>query len=300
MIEHRRNLGSWSLNAPLILEDETRHKTIGAILVEAGRLRVEEVERILRLQARKGMTFGQAGQKLRILSEDDIQFALARQFDHPYLMPDRSRLNKELVGAFSSATTAVEDLGKIRNQLMLRWFSVNGAGHPIAVVSPNRRDGRSWLAANLAISFAQLGERTLLIDGDLRRPRQHLLFGLGNKLGLTTLLARRRGEGNIQPISELTNLSVLTAGAEAPNPQELLTRPDFTIFLNQARKQYSVVLIDTPPASDYADAQMLAVRAGAALVIGYAKRSRVAQLERMAADMRDGGAEIVGSIFRTD
>lgn len=287
------------MNAPLAMQGDTRHLTIGAILVEAGRLRVEDAERILKLQERKGLTFGQAGKKLRILSEEDIQFALARQFDHPYLMPERSRLSKELVGAFAPVTPAVENLRAIRNQLMLRWFSVSGAGRPIAVVSPNRRDGRSWVAANLAIVFSQLGERTLLIDGDLRQPRQHLLFGLRNKVGLTTLLAGRSAEGTIQPIPELGDLSVLTAGAEAPNPQELLTRPEFVTFLAQMRHQYSIVLIDTPPAADCADAQMLAARAGAALVIAYDKRSRMVQLERMANDIQDAGAQIVGSLIRT-
>src|SRR5688572_4541934 len=98
------------------MQGDARHMTIGAILVEAGRLRVEDTERILKLQERKGLTFGQAGKKLRILSEEDIQFALARQFDHPYLMPERSRLSKELVGAFAPVTPAVENLRAIRNQ----------------------------------------------------------------------------------------------------------------------------------------------------------------------------------------
>ena len=286
------------MNAPLKTQHDERPRTIGAILVDAGRLRLEDVERILKLQDKKGGMFGETGKKLKVLSEEDIQYALARQFDHPYLMPERSRLSHELVAAFTPVTPAVENLRAIRNQLMLRWFGTGDGNRPIAVVSPNKGDGRSWVAANLAVAFSQLGERTLLIDGDLRQPRQHRLFGLSNKVGLTTLLAGRSAEGSIQQIPELLELSVLPAGTEAPNPQELLTRLAFEKFLSDIRQKYSVILFDTPAASDYADAQILAVRAGAALVVACDRRSRIAQLERMADDMREAGAQIVGSLIR--
>jgi protein-tyrosine kinase len=288
------------MNAPLRPPGDARNQTIGAILVDEGRLRLEDAERILRLQNKKGLTFGEAAKKLRVLSEEDIQYALARQFDHPYLMPGRSRLSRELVAAFTPVTGAVENLRAIRNQLMLRWFGDDPRNRVIAIVSPDRGDGRSWTAANLAVAFSQLGERTLLIDGDLRQPRQHRLFGISNKIGLTTLLAGRSAEGSIQNIAELRELSVLPAGTEAPNPQELLTRSALELFLADIRSKFDVILIDTPAASDYADAQMLAVRAGAALVIAYDRRSRIAQLERMVDDIRESGAQIVGSLIRTN
>lgn len=287
------------MNAPLKLQSDARHSTIGAILIDAGRLRVEDAERILKLQSKKGITFGEAAKRLRLLSEEDIQYALARQFDYPYLMPERSHLSKELVAAFTPVTPAVENLRAIRNQLMLRWFGVSAENRALAVVSPDRGDGRSWVAANLAVMFSQLGERTLLIDGDLRQPRQHRLFGISNKIGLTTLLAGRSAEGTIQQISELRELSVLPAGTEAPNPQELLTRAAFESFMADMRNKYNIILFDTPAASEYADAQMLAVRAGAALVVAYDRRSRIAQLERMADDMRESGARIVGGLIRS-
>lgn len=286
------------MNAPLKTPDDFRNRTIGAILVEDGRLRPEDAERIVKLQVRKGLTFGAAAKKLGMLSEEDIQYALARQFDHPYLMPSRSQLSKELVAAFTPVTSAVENLRAVRNQLMLRWFGANPENRTIAIVSTDSGDGRSWVTANLAVAFSQLGERTLLIDGDLRRPRQHRLFGIDNKIGLTTLLAGRSAEGSIQHITELRNLSVLPAGTAAPNPQELITRSVFGSFLKDVKSRFDVILFDTPAASDCADAQMLAVRAGAALVIAYDRRSRVAQLERLADDMREGGVQIVGSLIR--
>lgn len=286
------------MNAPLKTHEEFRNRTIGAILVEEGRLRPEDVERIIQLQGKKGLAFGEAAKKLRMLSDDDIQYALARQFDHPYLMPGRSQLSKELVAAFTPVIPAVENLRAVRNQLMLRWFGANPGNRAIAIVSADSGDGRSWVAANLAVVFSQLGERTLLIDGDLRQPRQHRLFGIGNKIGLTTLLAGRSAEGAIQHIAELRNLSVLPSGTAAPNPQELITRSTFGKFLDDVKGKFDIIIFDTPAASNCADAQMLAVRAGAALVIAYDRRSRIAQLERLADDMREGGVQIVGSLIR--
>jgi protein-tyrosine kinase len=286
------------MNAPLKVNIDGQHSTIGAILIDAGRLRPKDVERILKLQGKKGISFGEAAKRLRILAEEDIQYALARQFNYPYLMSERSRLSKELVAAFTPVTQAVENLRAIRNQLMLRWFGVSPDNRAIAVVSPDRGDGRSWVAANLAVMFSQLGEKTLLIDGDLRQPRQHRLFGISNKIGLTTLLAGRGAEGAIQNIAELPELSVLPAGTEAPNPQELLTRSAFEIFLADMRSKFNIILFDTPAASEYADAQMVAVRAGAALIVAYDRRSRIAQLEQMTDDMREAGARIVGGLIR--
>jgi protein-tyrosine kinase len=286
------------MNAPPKMNDGFRNRTIGAILVEEGRLRPEDADRIVKLQGKKGLTFGEAAKRLRMLSDDDIQYALAQQFDHPYLMPGRSRLSKELIAAFTPVIPAVENLRAVRNQLMLRWFGVNPANRAIAIVSTDSGDGRSWVAANLAVVFSQIGERTLLIDSDLRHPRQHRLFGIDNKIGLTTLLAARSAEGAIQGIPELPNLSVLPAGTAAPNPQELITRSTFGRFLDDVKSRFDIIIFDTPSASNCADAQMLAVRAGAALVIAYDRRSRIAQLARLADDMRQGGVQIVGSLIR--
>ena len=268
--------------------------------MDAGRLRPQDAERILKYQEKKGIPFGQAGRKLRLISEEDVQFALARQFDHPYVMPDRSRLSDELVAAFVPGTPAVENLRAVRNQLMLRWFNVMNDSRPLAVVSPNRGDGRSWVAANLAVLFAQLGEPTLLIDGDLRHPKQHRMFGVGNRVGLSAILAGRDAEGAVQQIPELRELSVLTSGPMAPNPPELLTRSTFESFLADMRRQFKIILFDTPAAADFADAPMLAVRAGAALVVACDRRSRINDLERLADDLRDAGAQIVGSLIRVD
>ena len=88
----------------------------------------------------------------------------------------------------------------------------------LTIVGAERGEGRTYLAANLAIVFSQLGERTLLVDADLREPRQHFLFHLENQVGFSTLLAGRSREEAIVRIPDLAGLSVLPAGPTPPNP----------------------------------------------------------------------------------
>ena len=100
---------------------------------------------------------------------------------------------------------------------MLRWFDAETGHKALAVVSPDAGEGRSFIAANLAVVFSQLGERTLLIDADLRNPSQHQLFRLPNKLGLSSILAGRAElEETVTRIPGLIDVSVMPAGA-TPN-----------------------------------------------------------------------------------
>ncbi len=158
--------------------------TIGAILFEAGRLNLENTERIRQLQREKGLAFGAAGIALGVLNAEDIQFALARQFGYPYLFEGDGQVSTELVAAYQPFSQQAETLRALRTQLKLRWFTGVPTQKMLAVVGTAHRDGRSYLMANLAVEFSQLGERTLLIDADLRCPRQHALFNIVNRTGL--------------------------------------------------------------------------------------------------------------------
>jgi receptor protein-tyrosine kinase len=217
------------MNAMTDKLDTGAGRSIGAILIDNGRLTPDAAERILKLQKEQGLRFGDAAIQLGLLSEADIQQALSRQYDYPYLMPGDERVSEEVVAAFKPFSPIVEQLRAVRSQLMLRWFDAEIGHKTLAVVSASRADGRSFTAANLAVVFSQLGERTLLIDADLRNPSQHQLFRLENKLGLSSLLAGRAELAEaITRIPGLIDLSVLPAGATPPNPQELLARPVFS------------------------------------------------------------------------
>lgn len=272
-------------------------RSIGAVLIDAGRLSPADAEAILRLAREKGLRFGDAGIKLRLLSQDDIDYALSRQFDYPYLQPGESPIAESVVAAYDPFSPQVEGLRALRSQLMLRWFDTDPARRALAIVSAAPREGRSHIAANLAVVFSQLGERTLLIDADLRNPSQHRLFGLDNRVGLSTVLSGRAGAEAVQRIPGLVHLSVLPAGALPPNPQELLARQYFAHLLQQLATQVDVILLDSPPASESADAQTLAVRAGAALIVVRKNTARKWRVQGVSDSVAQAKATIVGAVL---
>ena len=160
------------------------------------------------------MRFGDAALQLGLLDEDDIQQVLSRQYDYTYLMPDDDSISKEVVAAFKPFSPVVEQLRVLRSQLLLRWFDVDAGGRALAVLSPDTGEGRSFVAANLAVVFSQLGQRTLLVDADLRRPCQHRLFRISDKLGLSSILAGRAETAEcISRIPHLKDLSLLPSKA---------------------------------------------------------------------------------------
>jgi len=274
-------------------------RTIGAVLIESGRLRLEDVEEILWLQLKKGLglRFGEAGKELGLLSQADIDFALALQFDYRYLRRGESRVSEEVIAAYDPFSPQVEALRALRSELMLRWFDNDPARRTLAILSAGRNEGRSYIAANLAVVFSQLGQRTLLIDADLRNPRQHKLFDLDERAGLSTVLSGRAGLEAVQRIPSLTHLSVLPAGVLPPNPQELVTRPAFAQLLRLLEPHVDVIILDSPAAAESADAQTLAVRAGAALLVARKNVTRMARAKRVADSVLQAKGTIVGAVY---
>lgn len=272
-------------------------RSIGAILIDAGRLSADDAEKILRLQKEEGSRFGDAALRLKLLTEEDIRFALARQFDYPYLAPGDDSLSPELLAAYRPFSATVEQLRALRSQLMLRWFDGLPERKSIAVVSPAGGDGRSFIAANLAIVFSQLGEKTLLIDADLRKPRQQALFRLSGSAGLSDLIAGRVGLDAIVRIPGLLGLSVLRAGVEPPNPQELLGRDAFSEVLARCGGQFDTIILDTPASGVFADAQTVAARAGAAVVVARKNRTSATELRKLTGSLRQSAVELVGSVL---
>lgn len=273
---------------------------IGAILVATGRLNAADAARILERQQQDNTQFGDAALALNVLTAEDIAFALSKQFDYAYLSEQNTSLSPELVAAYKPFSRVGEDLRAVRSQLMLRWFNSDPARKVLAVVSPSTLEGRSFIAANLAIVFAQQGERTLLIDGDMRAPpikAQQALFKLDKSAGLSGILAGRAGLEAVLPVPGLPGLAVLCAGAVPPNPQELLGRVAFDNLLQEVRQQFDVIIIDTPASSDYADAEIIASRAGAAVIVARKDLSLVPQATLLARRLQGSGVALVGSVL---
>jgi protein-tyrosine kinase len=277
-------------------EPEVRH-TIGMILIEEGFIAGNDVDKIQRFARSHGIKFGAAAVQLNVAKQEDVDFALARQFDYPILARGGvDGVADSVVAAHNPQSAALEPLRVLRSQLLLRWRNVAPRG-TLAVISPEPGEGRSWLAANLATVFAQAGQRTLLIDADLRQPSQHRLFNLENSVGLSTLLTgRTEGRDVVRRIHPQLKLFVLPAGLPPPNPQELLLRPLFESVLDRFAQAFNVIVLDSPAATVTSDAQIISARAGAALLLSRRNRTRVAGLVDTMRCLVDTGVQVLGSV----
>lgn len=176
--------------------------------------------------------------------------------------------------------------------------------HVIMATSTSPDDGKSTTIANLAITFAASGASTVLVDGDLRRPHLHTIFGLSNEQGLTTMVVdmARAATGGVEPTiplqnTQVANLQVLTSGPVPPNPAEILSSQRMTELLEMLRGKVDYVLIDTPPIIAVTDAAVLASRVdGVLLVVNAGKTKR--ELAIKARDMlKQVNANVIGVVL---
>ena len=189
----------------------------------------------------------------------------------------------------------MESLRAVRSRLMLQWSG--SERRVISIVSPGNREGRSLLAANLALVFSQLGERTLLIDADLRRSQQHTLFNVPNDRGLGSALAGIDQRVQIKGIPLFDNMYVLASGPAVPNPQELLSRQTFVVLLEKVIQNFDVVIIDTPAGQLNADAEIVAARAREALVVARKEHTNLPGLTKFCNRLSGAGVKVVGSVL---
>jgi chain length determinant protein tyrosine kinase EpsG len=268
--------------------------SMGVLLLDSGKINPGDAERVLRLQKELGIRFGEAAVRLGLVTEDDVQQALARQFAYPYLPKGESLLSPKLVAAFEPFSPQVESLRAIRSQLMLRWFARGRKA--LAIVGVDAGDGVSIFASNLAVVFSQLGEQTLLVDANLRSPRQQDVFALTARFGLSDVLAGRADLDVIARVPSFVHLSVMPSGTLPPNPQELLSRESFRNLSIQLESRYDVVLFDVPPFATGVDAMAVAGCAGGVLLVARRDHTRMAAVAHMAAQLGEAGAEVVGSV----
>lgn len=271
--------------------------TIGDILVSRGKLQPADIPRIIERQKGQHEPFGAAAVALKLVSQADLDAALATQFGYDYLQPGDNSISPEVVTAFKPFSPAAEEMRALRSQLLLRGFGTPEGRRILSIVSPQSQDGRSFIAANLAVAFAQQGQRTLLVDADFRKPRQDQLFHTPKTAGLAGILSARVGTEVVCPIAALPGLSVLSAGGQPPNPQELVSKPALSQLLANATKAYDVVLVDTPAASLASDAEMIASRAGAALLVARKNKSLLRDASRLTNQLQQSGVVLVGSVL---
>lgn len=276
----------------------SRERSIGAIIAETRHLTADQVENVVAYQKKHAMRFGEAAVAMGVASADDVIFALAQQYHYPVAFDEQKQLSPELVALSKPFSRQVEAFRDLRSQIIMRVDpSAEGERRPLAVVSPDVGDGKTFVAANLAVTLAQLGSRTLLVDADMRSPRLHEVFGLKNAAGLSNILSGRAESQVIQQVVGVPNLFVLPVGPTPPNPVELVERPAFGLLLNELISKFDHVVVDTPAAAYGSDAAVIAARCGAVLVVARRGESRVKTLGQLTALLQQTRSKILGVLF---
>lgn len=180
----------------------------------------------------------------------------------------------------------------------LEFASLTGKIETLVVTSPGPDEGKSTTLANLAVVMAQAGKRVILVDADLRRPAQHLIFGVSNEQGLTNLMI---DPSLVQapPLmaTQVEGLWLLLSGPLPPNPAELLASPQMDHIIEALKERADVVLFDAPPVIAVTDAAILATKTDGVLLViqaGKTKREHAARARELLEQVK---ARIIGSVL---
>ncbi len=268
---------------------------IGRLLLELGKISRSDTKKILRTQKKHGLLFGDAALKLGLINDDDIQKVVAMQFNYHYLQAGQGKFSDDLVAAYAPFSKKVENYRALRSQLMMRWFKKGQRA--LAIVSANSGDGVSYLTANLGVVFSQLGARTLIIEANMRSPRHQEIFNIRTHSGLSDMIVGKIGRDAIQEIESIPDLSVLHAGTVPPNPQELLGRTSFNILFKNLSDDYDVILIDTPPVVQSADAQSVIEMSEGAMLVSRLHQTKHTDVLEMRHLIEMTGASIVSAVM---
>jgi len=208
----------------------------------------------------------------------------------PTIAPDA-----RLIMAHDPCDPRCEKIRALRTELLLRRDAIDRADI-VALLSPCAGEGRTLLAAELAIAFAQTGHPTLLVDADLRRPQQHQLFGTDNRRGLSQAI--ETGEPPLlRTVQGLPQMSVLTAGTAPNDSLELLSSRAFASMVEDWRDSFRFIVIDTAPITQFADGLAVASLVGRVLVMSRAQHTPYKEMQDMLRRLSATRSQILGAVI---
>jgi capsular exopolysaccharide synthesis family protein len=179
----------------------------------------------------------------------------------------------------------------------INFSSLKGANKVILITSPSTENGKTTIAANLAVVMAQAQSRVLIVDCDLRKPMMHDHFSIDKTNGLTNLLVQDLEPEEVISATEVEGLYVITSGPIPPNPSELLGSDKMAEFLAKVWEQYDVVLLDTPPVLAVTDAVLLAPMADSVLLVLQAGETRSETAREAKERLQNAGAKRIGVVL---
>jgi protein-tyrosine kinase len=225
--------------------------------------------------------------------DSHLQPLVAKRMTPTVMHPAKPCLR--LIIAHDPYDARCEKLRGLRTELLLRR-EAHGEADVMALLSPDIGDGRSQLAAELAIAFAQLGRPTLLVDADLRHPSQHLLFNAVNQVGLVQAIEREE-RPLLHSVEGFRELSLLTAGPPPDNPLELLLNSRFAELIAEWRNRFDFVIVDTPPIDSYSDGLAVASLVRRVLTLCRAKSTPYRNNRDMLRRLTAMRAQVVGAVI---
>jgi tyrosine-protein kinase Etk/Wzc len=247
-----------------------------------------------------GLAFVREYSDRTLHSDDDVEQlvgapVLARVPPVAAVSKRRAHRSAGLVAARAGRSLPAEAFRALRTSV--RYTRAGEGTREILVTSPGARDGKSLTAANLAVTLAQQGTRTLLVDADLRKAVQHLTFGVDREPGLSECLVDGIPVRRAVRATDVEGLDLLPAGAPPPNPAELLGSERMERLLAEVRDAYGAMVVDSPPALVVTDASVLAPQLEGVLVVVRAEQTVREAAEAVVEQLRRVGAEVLGVVF---
>jgi non-specific protein-tyrosine kinase len=204
--------------------------------------------------------------------------------------------NEKLVTLSDPRSPAAEGFRTLRTNLI--FSSVERALTTILVTSPANADNKSAVLANLAVTFAQAGNKTIIVDADLRKPIQHTLWGVSNERGLTTMLLED-GALASPPLIEtsVANLSLLPSGTLPPIPADLFSSQRMSEVIGVLKARAAYILFEAPPVLSATDAALLSARLDGALLVVRAGAARRDHVARARQELQRVNARLLGAVL---
>ena len=232
-----------------------------------------------------------------ILTHEDVERRLGLAFLG--LIPHTRRQRGALIYAPLVSPDISPSSEAFRNLRTIVGLAHKSADDPfLLVTSTVQAEGKSFVATNLAVALSQLGQKVLIIDGDLRRPNQHLNLPASTKIGICDFLSGGVAEpGRVAQKTGIPNLDLVTCGSRSRNPAELLNTEHLAKFLSWARAHYSRILVDCPPVFPVSDVLLWGRHINSTIFIARSGHTRVPLIRTACARLRIGGVKIVGGVI---
>jgi capsular exopolysaccharide synthesis family protein len=202
---------------------------------------------------------------------------------------------RKLIATLDPKSPISEQYRTIRTNI--QYSSIDKELKTIMVTSSGPGEGKSTTAANLAVVFAQLGKKVLLVDADLRKPTAHRTFSVNNLFGFTTVLTKQATLEKTVIKTEEKDLYILTSGPVPPNPAELLSSKLMEQFIEEAKELFDYVIFDTPPLLAVTDPQILANKVDGSVFVVYSGKTEIDLAKKAKELLQNAQSKLIGVVL---